>query len=61
MLYVFEIYFKAPANPAKVATVASRVTALGGRFDFREEATEHSGAGGIRSVTTTEIDGGTGR
>jgi hypothetical protein len=43
MSYMFEVYHKPPANPAKEAAVTSRVTALGGRLDYREDAAEHVG------------------
>jgi hypothetical protein len=43
MGYMFEVYCKPPANPAKEASVASRVAAFGGRLDYREDATEHGG------------------
>lgn len=43
MSFMFEVYYKPPANPAKEAAVTSRVAALGGRLGYREDATEHSG------------------
>jgi hypothetical protein len=43
MSFMFEVYYKPPANPAKESAVANRVAALGGRLDYRENATEHSG------------------
>ena len=43
MSYMFEVYYKPPANPTKEAALTSRVAAFGGRLDYREEAEEHSG------------------
>lgn len=43
MSYMFEVIYKPPANPAKEATVTGRVAELGGRLDYREDATEHTG------------------
>ena len=43
MPFVFEVYDKAPANPTKEAAITSRVARLGGRLDYREDATEHAG------------------
>ena len=46
MSFMFEVYYKPPANPAKEAAVTDRVATLGGRLDFREEGDEH-GLGGV--------------
>jgi hypothetical protein len=43
MSYMFEVYYKPPANPTKEAALTSRVVTLGGRLDYREDATEHTG------------------
>jgi hypothetical protein len=43
MSYMFEVYYKAPTNAAKEEAVTTRVAALGGRLDYREDATEHTG------------------
>ena len=43
MSYIFEVYSKPPANPAKEAALNSRVAALGGRLDYREDATDQTG------------------
>jgi hypothetical protein len=40
---ILEVYYKPPAVPAKEAALTDRVMALGGRFDYREEASELSG------------------
>ena len=53
MSYMFEVYYKPPANPVKEAAVTNRVTSLGGRLDYREGAEEH-GLGGI--CLTYEFD-----
>jgi hypothetical protein len=46
MSFMFEVFYKPPANPAKEAAVTDRVATLGGRLDFREEGDEH-GLGGV--------------
>jgi hypothetical protein len=46
MSFMFEVYYKPPANPAKEAVITDRVLTLGGRLDFREEGDEH-GLGGV--------------
>ena len=46
MSYMFEVYYRPPADPAKEAAVTERVLALGGRFDYRED-TPINGRGGI--------------
>ena len=38
MSFMFEVYYKPPADPAKEAALTDRVTALGGRLDYREDA-----------------------
>jgi hypothetical protein len=43
MSFMFEIYYKPPADPARESAVASRVAAFGGRLGYREDATEHTG------------------
>lgn len=43
MAYMFEVYYEPSANPAREAAVTSRVAGLGGRLDYREDATEHTG------------------
>ena len=43
MSFMFEVYCKPPANPAKEAAVTSRVAACGGRLEYRDDATEHTG------------------
>ena len=43
MSYMFEVYYKSPVDPAKEAAVTKRVADLGGRLDYREDGTEHSG------------------
>ena len=43
MSYMLEVYYKAPANPAKEAAITRRIASLGGRLDYREDATEHTG------------------
>ena len=53
MSFMFEVYYKPPANPRKEAAVTDRVTALGGRLDFREEP-DDAGLGGV--CLTYEFD-----
>jgi hypothetical protein len=43
MSFMFEVYYKPPRNRAKESALTERVTALGGRLDFHEEADEHVG------------------
>jgi hypothetical protein len=43
MSVMFEVWYKRPSNPAKESSLTGRVAAFGGRLDYREEATEHSG------------------
>ena len=45
MAYMFEIYYCAPADPAKEARLTDLVARLGGRFDFREEPTASNNGG----------------
>jgi len=40
---MFDVYYMPPANPAKEAALTSRVVEFGGRLDYREDATEHTG------------------
>jgi len=53
MSCMFEVYYKPPPNGAKESALTERVTALGGRLDFREETDEH-GLGGV--CLTYEFD-----
>jgi hypothetical protein len=43
MPFMFEVYYKSPANSLKEARLTERVTALGGRLDFREDANGSTG------------------
>ena len=36
MSYMFEVYYRSPANPEREAVLTQRVAALGGRLDYRE-------------------------
>jgi hypothetical protein len=36
MSYMFEVYYRPPADPAREAQLAERVLAHGGRLDYRE-------------------------
>jgi hypothetical protein len=42
MSFIFELYYKPPADSAKEAAVTSRVVSSGGRLDYREDADERS-------------------
>lgn len=53
MSFMFEVYYQPPAGPTKEEAVTERVTPLGGRLDYREDAAEH-GLGGI--CLTYEFD-----
>ena len=39
---MFEVYYKAPADPQKEAALRQRVYELGGRLDYREEGQDNS-------------------
>ena len=43
MSYIFEVYYKPPINPSKETSLTSRITVFGGRLDYREDATVHTG------------------
>ena len=36
MSYMFEVYYRPPADPSKELTLAERVSSFGGRLDYRE-------------------------
>jgi hypothetical protein len=36
--FMFDVYYKPPADPRKEEALTERVTALGGRLDYREDA-----------------------
>ena len=36
MSYMFEVYYRSPVDPDREADLTQRVTALGGRLDYRE-------------------------
>lgn len=36
MSYMVEVYYRPPADPAREASIAERVSGLGGRLDYRE-------------------------
>lgn len=36
MSTMFEVYYRAPADPSREAALAERVSGLGGRLDYRE-------------------------
>lgn len=38
MSYMFEVYYRPPANPTREANLTERVQSLGGWLDCREEA-----------------------
>ena len=49
MAYMFEVYYKAPADPKKEESLRDRICKLGGRLDYREEPQDNDFA----SVTLT--------
>jgi hypothetical protein len=51
MPIMFEVYYRSPADIAKEADLTSRVADLGGRLDYREDTTEHTGI-----ILTYEFD-----
>ena len=40
---MFEVYYNPPVNPAKESALTNRVVSMGGKLDYREDATEHTG------------------
>jgi hypothetical protein len=54
MTYMFEVYYKAPADLEKEAALLKRVSKMGGRLDFREEPENNSGPQAV--VLTYEFD-----
>lgn len=48
---MFEVYYRSPADPVKETALTSRVADLGGRLDYREGATAHTGI-----ILTYEFD-----
>ena len=54
MSYMFEVYYKPPADRKKEAVVTNRVASLGGRLDYREEDSEERGMAGV--CLTFEFD-----
>lgn len=53
MSYMFEVYYKAPANPRKEAELAARVSKLSGHLTFREDP---NGTGPQSICLTFEFD-----
>jgi hypothetical protein len=53
MSFMFEVFYKPPANPTKEAALTERVSRLGGRLDFREDA---NGNGQTGICLTFEFD-----
>ncbi|MBI2803469.1 MAG: hypothetical protein HYX68_00615 [Planctomycetes bacterium] len=51
MAYMFEIYYQRPADPSKETALTTRVAAFGGRLDYREDETDHTGI-----ILTYEFD-----
>jgi hypothetical protein len=45
MSFMFEVYYKPPANPVKESALTRQVAALGGRLDYREDAPEQGPEG----------------
>ncbi len=43
MSYIFEVYYKPPTDVSKETALTSRVVSLGGRLDYREDATDQTG------------------
>ena len=50
MSYMFEVYYKAPADPEKEAALSQQVLKHGGRLDYREDPEE---TGSSRAVILT--------
>ena len=43
MSFMFEVYYKAPADRKREAMITDRVGSFGGRLDFREEPNDAEG------------------
>jgi hypothetical protein len=53
MSFMFEVYYRPPADPRKEEALTTRVSSLGGHLDYRE-APDEDGRGGI--CLTYEFD-----
>ena len=42
MSYMFEVYYRSPADTKREAALTARVAQFGGQLDFREEADDES-------------------
>ena len=49
MSYMFEVFYKAPANPKRETALTDRVARLGGRLSYREDPDGN----GAQSVSLT--------
>ena len=54
MSFMFEVYYRPPADSKRESELNSCVAKLGGRLDFREESAMDQGAGSI--CLTFEFD-----
>jgi hypothetical protein len=43
MSFMFEVYYKAPADKKREAVLADRIESFGGRLDYREEPDKGQG------------------
>lgn len=46
MSFMFEVYYRPPADPQKETALTARIASLGGRLSYRE-APEEPGQGGV--------------
>lgn len=53
MSFMFEVYYRPPADPQKEAVLTTRVSGLGGRLSYRESP---NGGGGGGVCLTYEFD-----
>ena len=56
MSYMAEVYYRPPADPARDASLAERVSSLGGRLDYREVPSEGEPGGVCLTFEFRELD-----
>jgi hypothetical protein len=56
MSFMFEVYYRPPADPAREAALTERVSCLGGRLDYREVPAEGMPGGVCLTFEFPDID-----
>lgn len=56
MSYMFEVYYRPPADPTRESALAERVSRLGGRLDYREAPAEGLPGGVCLTFEFNDID-----